>query len=76
MVFALQLLNGKTDKLELIPSECLPTKRNVDDVPSSGVVTIEDVVQMGELVASMAQNVEAERNQMEVDGRHSPLCWS
>jgi len=63
-----QLLDGKPDKLQLLPAERAPTQRAADVVPEEGVVTVEDVVQMGELVASMGEAAEAERSHMEYGG--------
>jgi len=66
-----------TDKLQLLPAERAPTRRSADSVPSEGVVTVEDVVHMGELVASMTAAAEAEQQQFdsgdgEYDGPDAP----
>jgi len=63
-----QLLDGKPDKLELIPSERSPTTRHVDERPTEGIVVVEDVVQLGELVASMSDAAEAARLEGEQSG--------
>ena len=45
----------------MLPAERAPTQRAVDTVPEEGVVAVEDVVQMGELVASMQSARQAEQ---------------
>ena len=58
-----QLLN-KPDALQLVPTERAPTARAVSDVPAEGVLAVEGLAQMGELVASMAEYAEREREQL------------
>jgi len=70
-----QLLADKPDKLELLPAERAPTDRNLGEVPAQGVVTVEDVVQMGELVASMAQSAESDAEQMDDRERYSAEAY-
>ena len=62
------MLEGKPDKLQLLPAERAPTRRLVGDVVEEGVVAVEDVVQMGELVASLAEAAEAERSDFDEGG--------
>lgn len=59
-----QLLK-RPDQLQLLPAERFPTLRHVDSIPSSGVVTVDDVIQMGELVASMTTAAETEWHEIE-----------
>jgi len=56
------------DKLTLLPAERHPTKRPVDDVPTEGAVTIDSLVQMGELVTALTERNEAERRERETMG--------
>ena len=50
--------------LQLVPTERAPTARAVSDVPAEGVLAVEGLAQMGELVASMAEYAEREREQL------------
>jgi len=63
------------DKLTLVPSERAPTTRLVADVNPEGVVVVDGLVSMGELVARLTEIAEEEREAgsaggagMEVDG--------
>ena len=52
------------DTLQLVPTERAPTQRRVDEPPAEGVLAVESLQQIGELVASMAEYAERERAQM------------
>ena len=47
-----------------VPTERAPTQRRVDEPPTEGVLAVEGLQQIGELVASMAEYAERERAQM------------
>ena len=50
--------------LQLVPTERAPTQRRIDEPAAEGVLAVEGLQQMGELVASMAEYAERERAQM------------
>jgi len=61
-----QLL-AKPDKLALLPAERHPTKRPFDETPEEGVLEVESLTEMGELVTSLTERSEEERRQREQD---------
>ena len=56
------------DKLALLPAERAPTRRSADEVPSEGVLMVDGLTEMGELVASLTERAEGERRERELAG--------
>jgi len=65
---AFSQLLAKPTSLTLLPAERHPTSRAAEDVPSEGTLEVKDVVEMGELVAALAQRAEEERNARASEG--------
>ena len=65
--------------LFLLPKRRCPSQRSVDDVPSEGVLLVKDVAEMGELVSSLTQRLEQERQdryESEAGGRPTAFTFS
>ena len=65
--------------LTLLPAERHPAKRLVEEVPEEGALAVQSLAEMGELVTSLTERAEAERQaqqlfeqQVRVEYAHAP----
>ena len=65
------------DKLQLLPAERAPTSRKADDLTPEGVLSVEGLKEMGELVSALTERAEIEKREREAlyatDGMDAPM---